>query len=342
MSVREGPNPSLLVDTDEILAALTDTIALVDARSRLVAVNRPDSPVFRTRPSNGDSLDSAFDPTAASLIRGLIEKADGLGLAEGEYGAGARYFGVSARPLRSAPVTLLIFQDVTVRRNAERAITESIGDKTSVLKSISQQLGAPLIAVLGYASLLTEPGSDLDAATRDAMAQHMTDQAWELAGMVENVQAMAQTELGDLRVVTVPVSLSANVAQVIESMGVRGSRVMVTGNRAVTAVGDPARVRQIVRNLLSNALTHGAEPITIDVSATETHSVVSVKDRGSGIPQALEREIFSRTPSFGQDRSGRAGIGLWAAAELADLMGGEIEYRRELGMTVFRLTLPLV
>jgi signal transduction histidine kinase len=337
MSVRDQPVSNLSADTQEILAALPDTIVQIDGSSRLVAVNRPESPVFRTTPAPRDLLETVVDPGAAPLLEGLIRTAAQRGAAEGEYEAGGRWFRVTARQLRSAPVTMLVFQDLTVRRNAERALTESIGDKTSVLKSISHQLGTPMIAVLGYANLLTDP--DLDEATRDAMAQHMTDRAWELAGMVENLQAMAQTELGDLRVVRVPVDLTSEVNGVIESMGARGSRVTVTGDRPVIATGDPARIRQIVRSLLANAFTHGTEPVTVDVTASSTRAVVGVKDRGPGLKESLEGEIFSRT-GVGGNPAGGAGIGLWTARGLAHLMGGNIEYGREHGLTVFRLVMP--
>jgi signal transduction histidine kinase len=338
MSVRDQPVSNLSADTQEILAALPDTIVQIDGSSRLVAVNHPESPVFRTAPTPRDSLESVIDPGAAALLQGLIRTAAQSGGAEGEYEAGGRWFRVTARQLRSAPVTMLVFQDLTVRRNAERALTESIGDKTSVLKSISNQLGAPMIAVLGYANLLTDP--DLDEATRDAMAQHMTDRAWDLAGMVENLQAMAQTELGDLRVVRVPVDLTTEVHAVIESMGARGGRVTVTGDRPVIATGDPARIRQVVRTLLANAFTHGTEPVTVDVTAAATRAVVGVKDRGPGLEEGVEDGIFSRI-GVGSDPGSGAGIGLWTARGLAHLMSGEIEYGREHGLTVFRLVMPL-
>jgi hypothetical protein len=175
-----------------------------------------------------------------------------------------------------------------------------------VLKSISHQLGTPMIAVLGYANLLTDP--DLDEATRDAMAQHMTDRAWELAGMVEDLQALAQTELGDLRVVRVPVDLAAEVNAVIDSMGARGLRVTVTGDRPVIATGDPARIRQVVRSFLANAFTHGTEPVTVDVTATATRAVVAGQgpwtgpEGGTGGPDLLTQRDGWRPGRWRRDR----------------------------------------
>jgi signal transduction histidine kinase len=331
------------VETEAVLAALPDTIAQFDADMRLVSVNHPKSGVFRSPPTEGNTPGEIFDPEAAAIIDGLIRASTRSGSAEAQYDTGTRLFRVLARQLTSAPDTLLVFQDLTGRRNAEQALTQSIEHKTGVLKSISHQLGAPLTAVLGYANLLTEPDPELDAATRTAMAQHMADQAWELAGMVEDLVAVARTELGDLQVVRVPVNLSANAAQVIESMGVRGSSIMVTGDPKVSGRGDPARVRQIVRNLLSNALAHGSEPITVAVEATTTDAWLSVMDRGPGLPSHLEREVFSRIPTVtDSDGFNRAGIGLWAAHELASLMDGGIEYSRDHGLSIFRLRLPIL
>ena len=196
--------------------------------------------------------------------------------------------------------------------------------------------------MISYADLLSQPAPALDDRARAALVRDMTDQAWDLAGIVEDLLTVAHTEIGDLKVVKVPVNLTANTAQIIESMGNRGSRVMVTGDRSITGVGDPARFRQIVRNLLVNALTHGSEPITIDVSVSETYTVLAVKDRGPGVPAHLEAEILSRSVE-NDDPSDphRTGIGLWISRELPHLMGGHITYQRQAGLTVFQVAIPL-
>lgn len=333
-----------MIDHEEVLAALPETILQVDADLRILSVNRPDSPVFRAVPEPGELLAGCLDGDAADLMAGLIESARNGGEAEADHVADGSVYRVMVRTIRSESVAVVVFRDVTSRRNTEKALMRMMRDKSSVLESVGNELRAPLSAVIAYANLLATPDPDLDAASRSAMVEHMTDQAWDLAGIVDDLLAVAHTEIGDLHVAEVPVNLFANTAQVLESMGDRGARITVTGDRSATAVGDPARFRQIARNLLSNALTHGSEPVTVDVRADDNHAVLSVKDRGPGIPADVElSQLLTRTakPADLHGRS-RVGIGLWLSNELADLMGGHVDYGREHGLTVFRVALPLL
>jgi two-component system sensor histidine kinase MtrB len=116
---------------------------------------------------------------------------------------------------------------------------------------------------------------------------------------------------------------------------------MVTGDRTITGVGDPAGFRQIVRNLLSNALTHGSEPVTVEVTLSGADVALCITDRGPGVPEGLAESMFDQYVA-GSDlyAQGRVGIGLWVSRELANLMGGRLSYSRESGETMFQATLP--
>lgn len=331
----------LVTSADEVLASLPETIVQVDADLRIRGMNRPTSPVFRRQPATGDALDQVLGE-GFGVIAALIDKAHRLGEAEGEYDTGPELFRVMATRMDSAPLVLLVFHNRTSMRHAEQAVVELVRDKSSFLASVSHELRTPLTAVLGYANLLAEPDPGLDEAVRSAMVQDMTDQAWDLAGIVEDLLAVARTEIGELSVVSVPVNLIANTAQVIESMGSKGSAITIRGDPSATGVGDPARFRQIVRNLLSNALAHGSEPVTVEVIANQAHVAVNVRDRGPGVPDSLADSMFDQYVSESALLTpGRVGIGLWISRELASLMGGNLRYRRERGETVFQISLPL-
>jgi signal transduction histidine kinase len=335
-------NWDLISSTDQVLSALPETVVAVDDDLRLRAANMVASPLFVRAPVPGDRLGDVLASSAVGRIASLVVKAQREGSAEDEIKTESGLFRVTARRM-DTPNTLLVFQDATFLRQSEEAVADLVRDRSRFLASVSHELRTPLSAVLGYANLLAEPDPNLDEPMRVAMVQDMTDQAWDLAGIVEDLLAVARTEIGELRVVTVPVNLAANVAQVIESMGSRGAHIEVIARQAVTAVGDPARFRQVVRNLLSNAATHGAEPITVEITANDTHGILEVKDRGLGVPDALTEAIFNQYV-FAHDggASGRVGVGLWISRELTNLMSGQLSYRREGGATIFRATIPLL
>ncbi len=337
------PREGVAIDPEEVYALLPETIIQVDDGMRILHVNRSDSPIFRTPPIAGGLLVNSFDADASGLLQGAVDSARHSGLGEAEYHAGDSHYKMTARRLKSAPVTVIVFEDVTSRRHTERALMEMMRGKSNVLASVGTELQAPLSAVIAYATLLAQPDSEFDETYRGALVEHMAGQAWDLAGIVDDLLAMAHTEIGDLRVAEVPVNLFANTAQVLESMGDRGTRITVTGDPSITAVGDPGRLRQIVRNLLSNALTHGAEPITIDVSSGGNRALLRVKDRGPGVSAEIEAEgLFSRSVgSHAAEGRDRVGLGLWISRELAELMKGHLDYRREYGLSVFEVGLPL-
>lgn len=336
------PGSDLSPVAREMLASLSETIVQVDESFRLRSVNRPRSPVFRRVASEGDLLQDLLEEEAALVIKALVDNAQVTGAAIAEHHTGSDLFRVTAKRMSSAPHTLLVFQNITGIRDAGQTLVDLVRYRSNFLASVSHELRTPLTAVIGYADMLSDPDPDLDDSARESMVRDMTDQAWDLAGIVEDLLTVARAELGDLGVANVPVNVTANVAQVVESMGARGRRVFVEGDRAVTGVGDPAKLRQVMRNLLSNALAHGSEPVRVEIVSGERHAVARVIDRGHGLPDEFAKSAFNQyTTGASSSAPGHIGVGLWICRELTSLMGGYLEYRREGEETVFEAAIPL-
>lgn len=339
----ELPESELSHVAREVLAALPNTIVQVDESLRLRAVNRPDSPAFRRVARVGDLLQDLLEEEAAVVIKSLIDNARVTGAATAEYHTGTVLFRVTAKQLRSVSDTLLIFENITGIRDAGKSLVDLIRYRSNFLASVSHELRTPLTAVIGYADMLSDPDPDLDEVARQSMVRDMTDQAWDLAGTIEDLLTVARAELGDLAVASVPVNISANVAQVTESMGARGSRVAIEGDRTISGVGDPAKFRQIIRNLLSNAFIHGSEPVRVDIVATESQAMARVVDSGSGLPDELAESAFNHyTYGAGEGKNGGVGVGLWICRELTSLMSGHLKYSHETGETAFEAAIPLL
>lgn len=330
------------VASEEVLASLDETILQVDDDLKVLRVNHRDSAVFALPPDVGDDVADVIGGEGYGLIKSLTETARRSGRAVGEHPGADRDYRITVTRLDSASAFAVVFEDVTSRRKTEQALMEAMRGKSNVLSSVGRELEIPLNSMISYANLLARPDAELDQPYREGLVEHMADQAWDLAGIIEDLMTVAHTEIGDLHVADVPVNLFANTAQVLEAMGERGRRITVTGDRSVTALGDPARVRQIVRNLLSNALTHGSEPITIDVASSDDRAVLRVKDRGAGVVDVVESQGLFDKPIEDSTSPGRIGIGLWIASELVDLMKGHLDYHRDYGITTFEVDLPLL
>ena len=327
---------------DEVLAALPETIVQVEHDRTIAHVNRPESPVFHRKASRGDLLDHVVVPEAGEVVIGMIDNAQMTGGALAEYRSGSDLYRVTARPLNSEPLTLLIFKNITGIRSAGQTIVDLVRDRSTFLAAVSHELRTPLSAVVGYANLLSEAHSALDEQTRSEMVRDMTDQAWDLAGIVEDLLTVASAELGELQMAKVQVNLGANVAQVLESMGARGNAVKVEETASVYGIGDPARYRQVVRNLLSNALRHGEPPITLEVTQDGAEALVLISDRGAGVGEGIADLIGRQAATGRASPPGTLGLGLWISQELTRLMGGSLTYERADGETIFKAAIPLL
>ena len=109
----------------------------------------------------------------------------------------------------------------------------------------------------------------------------------------------------------------------------------------VVAWADPLRLRQILRNLLSNAERYGGTNVEIEVEHLNRFVVVRVRDDGTGVPPEHREAIFEPYVRGGGDSAlpGSLGLGLAVSRRLARLMGGDLTYRWD-GSSIFELTLP--
>jgi signal transduction histidine kinase len=193
--------------------------------------------------------------------------------------------------------------------------------------------------MVGFAELLRFPESGLSDDERTEMIGSIADEGRDLTNIVDDLMTAAKAEAGTLTVVSVPVDLRALANQVLETMR-QGQPVELTGD-SLRGSGDPGRVRQILRNLISNAVRYGGDDIRICI-IDSPFPRAQVRDNGAGIP-AEERERVFDAYQRAHDAPGLTasmGLGLTISRSLARLMGGDLTYRYEGSESVFELQLP--
>lgn len=222
-----------------------------------------------------------------------------------------------------------------------RALSRS---KDQFLASVSHELRTPLTGVLGFAELLRDGPEDLTEEERHSMISNVAGEATDLAAIIEDLLVAARSELDLLAITKVPVSLRAQVAQVLENTEVSlRTRIALEGDARHTALGDPGRVRQIIRNLVTNAARYGGNHIEIRFGIDRGMVRLDIADDGPGLQQGDWDRIFEpyyRVHDGEGTQPAALGIGLSVARHLARLMDGDVTYRREGDWSVFRLTLP--
>jgi signal transduction histidine kinase len=201
-----------------------------------------------------------------------------------------------------------------------------------------------LFSLGGFLELLED--EELDEPTRREFLETMSGQVRRLTKLADDLLDLSKLDAGRLDVETEPVDLASLAGAAVEEFaGVALASehpLELTRNGAALARADSQRVVQIVRVLVENALVHTPPGTQVRVSVGRTNgwAEISVEDRGPGIDAEDADQLFERFYRGDSTKASGSGLGLAIARELAELMGGEIEFDSKPGRTVFSLVLP--
>jgi signal transduction histidine kinase len=214
--------------------------------------------------------------------------------------------------------------------------------KDEFLAGVSHALRTPLTCVVGFGQLIEKDWADQLPDEVGVMLGELNQQADLMAAMVDNLVVRAEDVAGELTITLDTVDLREVASGVIRSVAwlYPDKEIRLTGRSEVTAWADPTRTRQVVRNLVGNAVQHGGEHIDVTVGNGATATLV-VTDDGPGpvtCGGALHLEPFEKTSTaFGLPS---LGLGLPTSLRLAQLMGGSLTHQHTPGVSSFTLTLP--
>jgi signal transduction histidine kinase len=221
---------------------------------------------------------------------------------------------------------------------AERELNRS---KDEFIAGISHELRTPLTSIYGFSEYLLENGL-IDPTESLELITMINDDSAELSRMVDDLLAAARIDARALAYEIRPLELMSEVEHLVDQFRRTGSTLEVLGARTI-GMADRSRLRQILRNLISNAERHGGNLIEVDVAVVGGQAVIRVLDDGAGVDPIMEERLFTRFVHGGAATltSGSVGLGLAIARQMARDMGGDITYERALGMTLFSVMLPL-
>lgn len=231
------------------------------------------------------------------------------------------------------------------RQRAHQKLQELVHYKDEFVASVSHELRTPLTAVVGLSEELANLSPDnFTLEELGEFHQLIAQQSREVAFIVEDLLVAARVEIQTVSIDLQPVDLDAEVSATISGWPSEFGSIEFKPGR-VKVQADPTRLRQITRNLLTNAIRYGGDRVVVVTGSHGDRGVVEVRDDGRGLgPDDLERifEPYERATGVESARPGSVGLGLYVSRQLARLMDGDLVCRRESKETVFVLTLPLL
>jgi PAS domain S-box-containing protein len=342
---------------EAVLATITDALIMVDARGAIVQLNRAARELLRLDSASlvvGQPLEEArlgqWPASARDIAAALVPVAEalraGTDVAERDVELRSdrvRVLSVSASVLRGPGLGgVIVFRDITRSRELERL-------REDIFSMAAHDLKTPIAVIRGEAELLLRHvGSGArDQKALEADAASIVAHADRLAELFTTLFDISCLEAGLLTISRSSADLGAIARDVTEGMRSAARReIRVVGQASVVGEWDEQRIRQVLMNLLSNALKYSPEgsTVTVSVSADERSAVVGVRDEGIGLDGAEIAQLFRRGYRTQSARSViGGGLGLYFSNGIIAAHGGRMwaESRGRGRGSAFCFALPL-
>lgn len=242
----------------------------------------------------------------------------------------------TARAVRDEQGNIIYFDgailDITAKVAAEQSRNEFIA-------TVSHELRSPMTVVVGLGEELANNYDSFSDDERRELAQLIARQAEDATWLLEDLLVAYRQDPDQIAFEVATFDLVKAAERVLE-VTERDVEIVVQTGRTM-AKADPRRTRQIIRNLVSNAVRYGGPEISVVVRGAGDRVELAVRDNGKPIaPEEVERIFQPFQRGSGPDVPTSVGLGLTVARKLARLMEGDLVYRQEDGLTSFVLSLP--
>lgn len=345
---------------ERLLNTVLDTVHLgvlaVDADGNDILMNRKQrahhklaSPPGNDDPNESELLVFAADrntlvPTELRPVRRAI-----LGEEFTDYlvwlgdGIEQRAITTSARPMRDQDGnfagSVIVFSDVTELVNALAA-------KDDFVSNVSHEFRTPLTSILGYVELMLDDDDDLTEYQRGPL-EIIRRNSERLLTLVSDLLSSRNGQLiVSPRAVNVADLVRASVTAALPRATVSGIRLMADAPERLAARVDPARISQVLDNLVSNAIKYSPDggDVVVSLRSEDGHVVCSVSDTGMGMSEKDQEEVFAkffRTTAVRNSAIPGVGLGLSISKAIVEAHGGSVSLRSEVGEgTTFTFAVP--
>jgi two-component system phosphate regulon sensor histidine kinase PhoR len=328
-----------------ILAGMVEGVLVVDRQGRLQLVNRAAQEMLRVDASaiSRSYLEVIRHPDIAAQLTHVLRGDE----------VGSQEVALSRDPgrtfmARAASVSgtggggaVLVLHDITDLRRADQI-------RRDFVANVSHELRTPLTAIRGYVEALLDEPTDADGTHKflEIVARHTTRMERLVKDLLRLARLDARQEVLEMARCDVRQIFSGVIADLTPSIEAKQQHVSIDVPPDATQVdGDPAKLHDIVRNLVENAVNYSPDGANVTLAAARRNGkyTITVADSGPGIPAEDLGRVFERFYRVDKSRSrpGGTGLGLAIVRHLVELHGGEARAENAAaGGAVFTVTLP--
>lgn len=348
-SLKEGV---AVFGTDARLRLFNSAFTQIWKVSQLALAQRPHIDELSASVTADNSTESDGTHEAWHRITGAVTSLSGaLKAIDGQMRRGdGAYIDFATTPLPDGG-TLATFVDVTNTQNYQRALVERnealiAADrlKSRFISHVSYELRTPLTNIIGFSELLQSPRvGELNSKQLEYLSD-ISASSRTLLAIIDDILDLATIDAGALELHFETVAVREIIDDAVQAVAERANRVRITLDVGIDANisqfrADPQRIRQILYNLLSNAIgfSNSGDTVKLTCWKEDAFVVFEIADQGIGIPKEDQADIFGRFVSRSQGSRHRgAGLGLSIVKSLVDLQGGTISLTSEpdVGTTV--------
>ncbi len=328
-----------------ILAGMIEGVIVVDPQGRVQLVNDAAREMLRLDELaiGRHYVETIRHPAIASLVDAALSGQEPASVQLSPPRDALRTLIARAAPAATGAAhgVVLVLHDITELRRADQI-------RRDFVANVSHELRTPLTAIRGYVEALHEGESD-PAETRqflDIIMRHTL----RMERLVKDLLRLARLDAGQESIAMVPCEVRPLVESVASDLSAtldaRGQRVAIDVDaQAATLRADPAKLHDVLRNLVANASTYSPEHTFIHVTARRVgeYLAIDVEDEGPGIPEEDLSRVFERFYRVDKSRArdpGGTGLGLAIVKHLVELQGGRVSaVNRANGGARFRIEL---